>query len=262
MKKKCLFNLSDQNILLTGATGYLGSSMLKILLKYDANVFINSRSEQKVKLLINKYKKNGKKVNPAVFDINDYKKVKNFFKKNKKFHTIINNAYEGTGGHFENFNENSYDQSYKVGITSVAHLIDCARNSLKKGSKDIGSASIINIASMYGSISPNPSNYTSKNLNNPPNYGSMKAALLQYTRYAAVYLAKYKIRVNSISPGAFPNIANKKNKKFISKLNSNVPLRRVGLPKDLDTSIIYLCSPNSSYVTGINLAIDGGWTAW
>ena len=115
---------------------------------------------------------------------------------------------------------------------------------------------------MYGLVSPKPSNYSSKNLNNPPHYGSVKAALIQYTKYAAVYLSKYKIRVNSISPGAFPNIKNKKNLKLINKLKKNVPLNRVGSPKDLDTSIMFLSSPNSSYVTGINLIIDGGWTVW
>ena len=262
MKKNCLFDLSKQNILLTGATGHLGSSMLKILLEYNAHVFINSRNKIKVNELIKKYRKIGKKVSPAIFDINDYKKVKFFFKKNKIFHTIINNAYEGDAGHFENFNQESYNRSYRVGITSVAHLVDCAKDALKKGSDEIGSSSIINIASMYGLVSPKPSNYPSNNMNNPPHYGSMKAGLIQYTKYASVYLAKYNIRVNSISPGAFPNKIVQKNKNFILKLKSSVPLNRIGSPNDLDTSIIYLSSSHSSYVTGINLSIDGGWTTW
>mgnify|MGYP001373885115 CR=1 FL=1 len=99
-------------------------------------------------------------------------------------------------------------------------------------------------------------------MQNPPYYGSMKAALIQYTRYAAVNLAKYNIRVNSLSPGAFPNLFTQKKKKFISKLKSNIPLNRIGKPSDLNTSIIYLCSKNSSYVTGANLVVDGGWTIW
>ena len=75
-------------------------------------------------------------------------------------------------------------------------------------------------------------------------------------------LAKYNIRLNSFSPGAFPNDNVKKNKRFISKLKSNVPLNRIGNPNDLDTSIIFLSSPSSSYITGINLIVDGGWTIW
>jgi NAD(P)-dependent dehydrogenase (short-subunit alcohol dehydrogenase family) len=115
---------------------------------------------------------------------------------------------------------------------------------------------------MYGIVSPNPKNYSSKKDNNPTHYGSMKAALIQYTKYASVNLAKYNIRVNSISPGAFPNLPIKKNKKFLSKLKKNIPLNRIGLPSDIKTSIIYLSSKNSSYVTGTNLIVDGGWTAW
>ena len=76
MKTNSLFDLSKQKILLTGATGHLGSSMLKILLDFDAHVYINSRNKKKVDELIKKYKKLGKKVSPAVFNINDFKKVK------------------------------------------------------------------------------------------------------------------------------------------------------------------------------------------
>ena len=262
MKKGNIFDLSNQKILLTGATGHLGSSILKVLLKFNAHVYINSRNKKKVNELIREYEKKGKKVSPAIFDLNNYKKVKSFFKKNNKFHTIINNAYEGETVHFENFNDKIYDKTFKVGITSVAHLINCAKHSLKKGSKELGSSSIINISSMYGVVAPKPNNYPNKNMINPPYYGTMKAGLIHYTKNASIYLAKYNIRVNSISPGAFPNDKVKKNKRFISKLKSNVPLNRIGNPNDLDTSIIFLSSPSSSYITGINLIVDGGWTIW
>ena len=116
---------------------------------------------------------------------------------------------------------------------------------------------------MYGLVSPKPENYKNFNkMSNPPYYGAVKAALIQYTKYAAVNLAKYNIRVNSISPGAFPNLLTQKNKNFINKLKKNIPLNRIGKPNDLKTSIVYLCSKNSSYVTGTNLIVDGGWTAW
>ena len=115
---------------------------------------------------------------------------------------------------------------------------------------------------MYGLVSPNPANYPLKTPNNPPHYGSMKAALIQYTKYASVYLAKYKIRVNAISPGPFQSKKIQKNKNFISKLKASVPLKRIGTPDDLNTSIIFLSSSHSSYITGINLPVDGGWIVW
>lgn len=261
--KNELFDLSDQKILLTGASGHLGFSMLEALLDFGAYVFVNSRSKKKyadiIKRLDVKFKN---KISPAIFDLNNYKKVKNFFRKNIQLHTIINNAFNCKTAHFENFNEIEYDKTFKLGLTSVAHLNNCALKSLKKGSADIGTASIINIASMYGIVSPNPKNYGSKKDNNPAHYGSMKAALIQYTKYASVNLAKYGIRVNSISPGAFPNLSIINNRKFITKLKKNIPLNRVGVPSDIKTSVVYLSSKNSSYVTGTNLIIDGGWTTW
>ena len=87
---------------------------------------------------------------------------------------------------------------------------------------------------MYGIVSPNPENYVNAvQFNNPPHYSSGKAGLIHLTKYAAVYLAKYGIRVNSISPGPFPNETVQKNKNFTKILCKNVPLGRIGKPEEL-----------------------------
>lgn len=262
MLKKNLFDLKSQKILLTGATGYLGLEMTNALLSHGAHVFINAKNENKVNKLYNKLKAQNKKVTNASFDINDHKKVKNFFLKNRKFHSIINNGFSGHKGDFYSFDEIAYNESFKTGITSVAHLINCATKSLKSGAKENGTSSIINISSMYGIVSPNSKNYKFTPFNNPPHYGAAKAGLIQYTKYAATHLAKDNIRVNCISPGPFPSKIIQKNKLFIKNLKKNVPLDRIGKPEDLSTSIIFLCSSYSSYITGINLSVDGGWTIW
>ena len=114
---------------------------------------------------------------------------------------------------------------------------------------------------MYGTSIPKPENYLSyPEMNNPPHYGVTKAALIHYTKYAARYFAKHNIRVNSISPGPFPDKYVQKKIKFISNLKRCVPLNRIGYPEDLKTALLFLISSNSSYVTGINLNIDGGWS--
>ena len=83
------------------------------------------------------------------------------------------------------------------------------------------------------------------------------------TKYAAVNLAKYHIRVNSISPGPFPNYKiKKKYPKFITKLKKKVPLKRVGKAEEINTAILFLSSKYTSFVTGINIPIDGGWSIW
>ena len=124
-------------------------------------------------------------------------------------------------------------------------------------------ASIINISSIYGNLSPDPHIYKKTKLDNPPHYGVVKAGLQQLTKYAAVNLAKYKIRVNSISPGPFPNKRiRKKYPEFINRLKKKVPANRIGNPDEINTAILFLSSKYSSFVNGINIPIDGGWSAW
>jgi NAD(P)-dependent dehydrogenase (short-subunit alcohol dehydrogenase family) len=100
-------------------------------------------------------------------------------------------------------------------------------------------------------------------MNNPPHYGAAKAALLQYTRYAAVHLAAEGIRVNAISPGAFPPEATQqRDPVFADALTRKVPMGRLGKPEDLAGAVVFLASSAARFVTGANLPVDGGWTAW
>ena len=124
------------------------------------------------------------------------------------------------------------------------------------------SGSIINIASMYGVVSPDPRIYKNTKFNSSPQYGAGKAAIIQFTKYSACHLGNKNIRVNSVSPGPFPNSKIKKNLSFIKRLNQKTPLGRVGNPEELKGVILFLASNASSYVTGANIPVDGGWTAW
>ena len=121
--------------------------------------------------------------------------------------------------------------------------------------------SIINISSMYGMVSPDPSIYGSSGHNNPPNYGAGKAAIIQFTRYTACHLAKKGIRVNSVSPGPFPK-PDVTDMRFISNLKKKTPMGRLGQPHEIKGVIVFLASQSSSFVTGTNISVDGGWTAW
>jgi gluconate 5-dehydrogenase len=124
------------------------------------------------------------------------------------------------------------------------------------------SGSIINIASMYGVVSPDPSIYGSSGQDNPPNYGTGKAAIIQLTRYAACHLGRSGIRVNAISPGPFPKPQVQQNRDLIANLEAKTALGRIGQPHELKGAVVFLASAAASYVTGINLMVDGGWTAW
>ena len=122
--------------------------------------------------------------------------------------------------------------------------------------------SIINIASMYGVVSPNPEIYGTSGQNNPPFYGAAKAGIIQLTKYLACHYVKDGVRANCISPGPFPNLDTKMNKDFIENLSRKTPMNRVGQPAELQGIAVLLASDASSYINGQNIGVDGGWTVW
>lgn len=115
---------------------------------------------------------------------------------------------------------------------------------------------------MYGVVSPDPKIYGDSGQNNPVNYGAGKAAVLQLTRYCAAHLAKKNIRVNSVTPGPFPNLKRNVSADFLNNLSNKTMLGRVGKPEEIVGAVILLASEASAYMTGSNIVVDGGWTAW
>ena len=121
------------------------------------------------------------------------------------------------------------------------------------------SGSIINIASTYGVVGPNQHIYDGSGFNTPAVYSASKAGLLGLTRYLATYWAEKGIRVNSITPGG---VFRGHKDPFLANYCALVPMARMGEQDELRGAIVYLASNASSYVTGHNLVVDGGWTIW
>src|SRR5213596_2959714 len=156
-----------------------------------------------------------------------------------------------------------FEQPYRVNVVAAFQIVKAALPLLRAAAKLTAGASVVNIASMYGSVSPDPTIYGSSGANNPPSYGSAKAGLIQFTKYAACHFARERIRVNCISPGPFPAQQYLDNDpEFHGRLRSKTPLARTGDPREMQGPLLFLASDASSYVTGINLPVDGGWTAW
>jgi NAD(P)-dependent dehydrogenase (short-subunit alcohol dehydrogenase family) len=126
-----------------------------------------------------------------------------------------------------------------------------------------GSGSIINIGSLYASVSPDQRFYDHLPGDLPflksPAYGASKAAVVNMTKYFSTLWGGCGVRVNTLSPGG---VAGGQDEEFKEKYGSRVPLGRMAQPEDLKGPLVFLASPASSYVTGHELRVDGGFTAW
>lgn len=260
-----IFSLEHKVALVTGATGYLGSQIARALASAGAHVLVNSRSVDKVNNLVSQLTGMGYSAEPAVFDVTDSAAVQAYFASlaHAKVNIIINNAYAGGAGTIELSTPTSFRSSFDSVVIAAQNMVTYCLPRLRCSVKQDGDASIINIASMYGIVSPNISIYDSPNVANPPFYGLAKAAILQWTKYAACEFGHEGIRVNAISPGPFPSTAvQAEHPDFVSRLTTKVPLERIGNPAELDGPILLLASSASSYMTGSNIVVDGGWTCW
>jgi NAD(P)-dependent dehydrogenase (short-subunit alcohol dehydrogenase family) len=259
------FSLENRNVLVTGATGYLGRAMVRGLAKMGATVLVNGRNTERVEELVEELQSVKLAAIPAVFDINDSAAVRKWFVDygESPLHGLVNNAYAGGGGSIETATEDDYRNSYEISLVSAHRLLQEALPSLRAAVESCGYASVVNIGSMYGIVSPDQRVYANKNVSNPPFYGAAKAALLQWTRYAACEFGCEGIRINAISPGPFPSEGvQKSSPEFVRALAAKVPMGRIGRAEELQGPLSFLISDASSFMNGANLVLDGGWTCW
>ncbi len=251
------FDLKGKVAVVTGGYGHLGQALSLGLLETGAKVIVAGRKKTEFARVFGSKKKD---VFFEEIDISSTASIKSGFKqivtKYRSLDVLVNNAFYSAG----NFPDVMSDEEWALGIDGTLNSVfRCVREVIPH-MKRSRSASIINISSMYGVVVPDFKIYEDHpQYFNPPNYGVAKAGVIQLTRYYANFLAGQNIRVNCISPGAFP-AERKQNKEFVKKLLSKIPLKRIGHPDDLKGAVVFLASQASSYMTGQNLVIDGGWT--
>lgn len=264
-----LFSLQDRVALITGATGHLGREMVTALASAGAHVIINSRSEDKLQSFAEQLKASGFEVTICQLDITDKAgvtaNIPTLLSRFGKLDILVNNAYAGLPGELQKAMHEDFSNAYDIAVSSAFHLIKTCLPFMDKTAfnKTESSSSIINITSMYAQVSPDPAIYGNSGFNNPPYYGAAKAGLLQLTRYLACHYAKQGIRVNAISPGPFPpeSISNEQ-PEFYQNLCAKLPMNRIGTAHEIQGPLLFLASDASSFVTGTELKVDGGWTAW
>jgi NAD(P)-dependent dehydrogenase (short-subunit alcohol dehydrogenase family) len=262
-----LFRLDGRVAFVSGAAGHLGRSIASGLAESGAHVILNGRGAAVLGDLRDSLVEEGLSASVAAFDVRDAEAVQRGFAEIEAEHgrldVLVNNAYAGPTGTLETATPEDFQSAYDVAVTGAFRCFAAARGLLGSAAAKAGHASVVNVASMYGWVSPDPRIYGTSGMNNPPFYGAAKGGLLQLTRYMAAHAAAEGIRVNAVSPGPFPpDRVRTADPDFHRALREKVPLGRVGEADEMKGAVLFLASDASSYVTGINLPVDGGWTAW
>lgn len=252
-----LANLNGKTAVVTGGGGHLGFRMSEALLDLGAEIIIVGQHKEKILPLTKRF---GESVTFISADLNHKASVLSLRQKlPTPIHICINNAYTWpTQPHFEKADWDDVEKTLVSGILSPIFVSQVAFEKMTQG------GSLINIASMYGIVSPDFRIYRESGMGNAIEYGATKAAMIQMTKYLAVKGAPRGIRVNSISPGPFSKPGTFDNGKewFRDELTAKVPLGRVGENRELKGAVAFLASDLSSYMTGQNVVVDGGWTVW
>jgi len=252
-------DIQNKVILITGGYGYLGCEMSKSLNKAGAKLYVLGRDESKFAEVFKEENRDNLFFMETDVSSSDSikKSIEAIGEKESKIDVLINNAYFGKTNHPERMTSEEWRRGIEGGVN---HFFDFIVESIRflKKSKN---GKIINISSMYGVVIPDLAIYEGREeLLNPPNYGTAKAAVIHLTKYYAMYLGKYNINVNAISPGPFPSVNVQNDKNFVNRLVDKTKLKRIGDPKDLIGVVFLLSSEASSYITGQNIIVDGGWT--
>lgn len=256
------FTLENKIILITGAAGHLGTAICHQLAGASAHLLINGRSAEKLQVLAEAIKNGGGRVTPLVGDLMNEASQQNIvaqiLRAFGRLDGLVNNAYAGTVGTIDSATADQMRKSLEMNLVMPFGLIQRLLPLLNESE----APSIVNVASMYGLVSPDGRIYGDSGQNSPPFYGAGKAGLIQLTRYLACHLATQRIRVNAISPGPFPPQSIKVNAPaFHARLAAKVPMERIGLADEVGGAVQFLLSDAASYITGVNIPIDGGWTA-
>jgi len=261
---KDLIRLDNQVSIVTGGAGHLGSAISETLAELGSNVIILGQDEKKGNdLADNLSEKFEVKAQFKKVDLNSKADIDKFIDNVSESPSIlINNAFSWPSiPTIEQTDWDDFEKTLSSGITSPFYITKKLAEIMKK--QNFGN--IINIGSMYGIVSPNFKIYHEQpKMGNAIAYNAAKAAIIQMTKYLAVYYSKWNIRVNCISPGPFPHPGTFNNGKewFRDELIEMNPLKKLGEPWNLKGVIALLASELGSYITGQNISVDGGWTTW
>lgn len=261
-----LMSLKGRQALVTGATGTIGRIITSTLAELGADIWLVDRPGVEFQPLIKELEARWD-VSIEAFECNlelqDERDelFKQITKKGIGLNILVNNAafvgmsdLQGWVTDFELQTVETWRRALEVNLTAIFDLTKNLTPLLKQSE----GANIVNIASIYGSFGPDYSLYEGTEMGNPAAYAASKGGLIQLTRWLSTTLAP-NVRVNSISPGG---VFGNQPEAFVERYKVRTPLARMATEDDFRGAIAYLASDLSLYVTGQDLAVDGGWGVW
>ncbi len=261
-----LFSLKDKTAIVTGAVGHLGSAISKALAAHGAKVVLLGRTEEKLKEFIEQN-------NPAFENNFEYKVcdvtntpqfkqiVDEIITEKGSIDILVNCAFNEQRKKPEDITPEDWREGMK---NILDHVFFCSQAVIPQMLKQGKGGSIINIASIYGFLGIDQRAYQEV----PSStifYSTAKGGIIQMTRRLATEYASKGIRFNSISPGFFPKPpqpGQPGRPGYVIGLAHKTPMQRIGSPDELAGTAVFLASEASSYITGQNIVVDGGFSAW
>lgn len=269
---KKLFSLTNRTVIVAGGAGQIGFAMSIILADAGAKVAIADIDTEMAEEKLKDIEDTAVKERITIFKLDVSNKtdviecVKSIREKLGKIYGLVNcfhfkgntrkldttsNFFAG----FEDYPEEAWDLVHNVNLKGSFLMAQSCIPFFIENQAGV----IVNISSTYGNVSANKNIYGDSGINSPVAYGTSKAALINLTRYQATHLSGKNIRVNCLSPGG---VFNNQAEDFLKNYTSLTPLGRMADANEYQGPILFLMSDASSYMTGANLVVDGGWTAW
>lgn len=264
-----LFSVEDKSVVVTGGCGQLGREFTRALAERGARVAVFDMAHVDGGDFDDEIQERILKVTADVTSRDSLEAALAAVKEKWGVpHALINNAgldsppnapVEETGP-FETYPESSWDKVMQVNSKGV--FLCC--QVLGGAMAEVGRGSIVNISSIYGLVSPDQRIYEYRRARGeeffkPVAYSASKSSLLNLTRYLATYWAGKGVRVNTLT---LAGVFNNQDPQFLEPYTARVPLGRMANSDEYNGAIIFMISDASSYMTGANMIVDGGWTAW
>lgn len=262
--------LEDRVVVLTGGAGLLGAHHAQALACAGAHVVIADVNESKAKAVLAALPDadgmavamdvtNPESVHQGIEHVNERFGRIDALVNNAAIDPKFDSANSGSHTHsFETYPLELWEQSLNVNLTGAFLCTQAVAPFLLAA----GSGSVVNIASIYGMVGPDQRLYRQDNKQlqfKPVAYSVTKSALIGFTRYLASYWAGTGVRVNTLTLGG---VQAGHDPEFVQRYSDRTPMVRMARPDEYSGALVFLLSDAASYMTGANLVLDGGWTAW